>query len=235
MRKKFNRGVFQGPVLGREAGKTNPVSGFTLLELMIALAIIGILIFMLMAVLRLGARAVTAGEKKIETLERARTSLNIINAQVQSQNPLTREVEGQQKNYFTGNRDSLEFASNYSIWDGEGGYVIVSYQVIKDILGKQAISATESKVGLDSKRTLTLLDSYDALFFEYFYKGPTDEEGRWVDQWTESSFVPERIKLHLVSGDKDLSLIIPMRAGGAAGTAVVSTAPPSPLMKKGSQ
>jgi hypothetical protein len=43
--------------------------------------------------------------------------------------------------------------------------------------------------------------------------------------------VPEKIKLHMVNGDKDLSLIIPMRAGGG-GTGVVAAAPSSPLMKK---
>jgi general secretion pathway protein J len=209
-------------------------SGFTLLELMIALAIIGILIFLLMGVLRLGSRAVASGEKKIETLERARTSLNIINAQIQSQNPLTREVEGDQKNYFSGNRDSLQFATNYSIWGGESGYVIVAYQVELDSRGKQALSVTENKIGLESKRTLTILDSFDKLYFEYFYKAPTDEEGKWIDQWTESSFIPEKIKLHLVNGDKDLPLIIPMRVGGA-GTGIVSPVAPSPLMRKGTQ
>jgi general secretion pathway protein J len=206
-------------------------SGFTLLELMIALAIIGLLIFMLMGVLRLGSRAVTAGEKKIETLERARTSLNLLNAQIQSQNPLTRQVEGEQKNYFSGSRESMQFATNFSIWDGGSGYVIVAYQVEKDSQGKTILTATENKVGLDDKRTLTILDSFDKLYFEYFYKAPTDEEGKWIDDWTESSFVPEKIKLHLVNGDKDLPLIIPMRAGGA-GTGLVAGAPPSPLMKK---
>ena len=39
-----------------------------------------------------------------------------------------------------------------------------------------------------------------------------------------------KIKLHLINGDKDLPLIIPMRAGGA-GTSLAA-APSSPLMKK---
>jgi general secretion pathway protein J len=208
-------------------------SGFTLLELMISLAIIGILIFLLMGILRLGSRAVAAGEKKINTLERARASLNLINAQIQSETPLTHTIEGQQQNYFTGTRDHLEFASNYSIWDGEKGYVIVSYQVETDSQGKQTLSATENKVGVDNKRTLTLLESFDNLFFEYFFKDPTAEEGQWVEEWSESSAIPEKIKLHLVTGKKDLSLIIPLRAGSAGGTTgLQQTTPPSLLIKK---
>lgn len=209
-------------------------SGFTLLELMISLVIIGILVFLLMGILRLGFRAVAAGEKKINTLERAKASLNLINAQIQSETPLTHTIEGEQKNYFTGNREFLEFATNYSIWDGEKGYVIVSYQVETDSQGKQILSASENRVGVDNKRTLKLLDSFDTLYFEYFYKDPTAEEGQWVEEWSENTLLPEKIKLHLVSGGKDLSLIIPMRAGGAGGTTgLQQTTPPSPLIKKG--
>ncbi|HMK65783.1 MAG TPA: hypothetical protein VK564_08295, partial [Thermodesulfobacteriota bacterium] len=116
------------------------------------------------------------------------------------------------------------------IWDGESGYVMVAYQVEKDSQGKTILTATENKVGLSDKKTLTILDSFGRLYFEYFYKAPTDEEGKWVENWTESSFVPEKIKLHLINGDKDLPLIIPMRAGGA-GTSLAA-APSSPLMKK---
>jgi hypothetical protein len=35
-----------------------------------------------------------------------------------------------------------------------------------------------------------------------------------VDQWTEDALLPEKIKLHLLSGRKDRSLIIPLRTKG---------------------
>jgi hypothetical protein len=56
-----------------------------------------------------------------------------------------------------------------------------------------------------------LLDNFDEIYFEYFYKDPTEEEGKWVEEWTDTANIPEKIRLHLVSGQRDLSFIIPVR------------------------
>jgi prepilin-type N-terminal cleavage/methylation domain-containing protein len=207
-------------------------SGFTLLELMISIAIIGIMIFILMAVLRIGFRTVGAGEKKMNALERARTSLNILDAQIQSAFPLTHEENGEKVSSLKGGRDSLELATNFSIWEGEKGYVIVSYQVAEGTGGKKALTASETAIGHAEKRSLTLLDFFDNLYFEYYFKDPTEEEGKWVDQWTDKILSPEKIRLHLVSGKKDLALIMPLRASGAGSSTLVQSPPPSPLMKQ---
>jgi general secretion pathway protein J len=206
-------------------------SGFTLLELMISIAIIGIMIILLMAVLRIGFRTVGAGEKKMDSLERVRTSLNIIDAQIQSTFPLTYEENGERISYLKGSRESLELATNYSLWEGEKGYVLVSYQVTEGTAGKRALTASENCIGHANKRSLTLLDYFDNLYFEYYTKDPTEEEGKWTEQWTEKTLTPEKIRLHLVSGKKDVALIIPMRSGGAGKSITVQSPPQSPLMK----
>jgi prepilin-type N-terminal cleavage/methylation domain-containing protein len=211
--------------------RKNDQSGFTLLELMISIAIIGIMIFILMAVLRLGLRAVGAGEKKMDALERTRTSLNIIDAQIQSGLPLTYEENGERISYLKGSRESLELATNYSIWEGEKGYVIVSYRVTEGTGGKKALTVSEKAIGHGDKRSLVLLDFFDNLYFEYYYKAPTEEEGKWIDEWTEKTLTFEKIRLHLVSGQKDVALIIPVRVGANPSSSVQST-PSSPLMKR---
>lgn len=185
--------------------------GFTLLELMISLVLLVIIIVILVGAMRLGFRSVDAGEKKIESLERIRASSNIIDAQIQSLIPLTYDEEGERKYYFTGGKGSLQFSTNYSIWGGQKGYVIVTYRVSSEGNGKPVLYASENIVGIESSKETKLLDAFDALYFEYFYKDPTEEVGNWVEQWTDSSNIPEKIKLHLVTGERDLSIIIPVR------------------------
>jgi general secretion pathway protein J len=190
-------------------------SGFTLLELMISIAIIGIMVSILVAVLRLGFRSVEAGEKKIESLERVRASVNLIEAQIQSELPLTHEENGEIKYYFKGQPTLLEFSTNHSIWGGERGYVIVSYRVVEGEQGKRTLWATENGVGQENQKEVKLLELFDEMSFEYFYQDPTEEEGKWIDEWTEAAFLPTKIRLHLVKDRKDLSLILPMKTGGA--------------------
>jgi general secretion pathway protein J len=189
-------------------------SGFTLLELMISIAIVGIMVFILMAVLRLGFRSVEAGEKKIESLGRVKASINLIDAQIQSEIPLTFEESGEKQYYFKGKPDSLEFSTNYSIWEGDTGYVVVTYQVIEVSQGKRTLSASENRIGRENRKEIKLLELFDEMYFEYYHQDPTEEEGRWMDEWTEVGFLPKKIRLHLVKDRKDLSLILPMKTEG---------------------
>jgi general secretion pathway protein J len=193
---------------------TRKESGFTLLELMISIAIVGIMVFILMAVLRLGFRSVEAGEKKIESLGRLKASLNLIDAQIQSEIPLTFDEDGEKKYYFKGQSASLEFSTNFSIWDGETGYVVVSYKVIDGDQGKRTLLASENGVGREDRKEIKLLEFFDEMSFEYYYQDPTEAEGQWINEWTEAGFLPKKVRLHLIKDRKDLSLIIPLNTEG---------------------
>jgi len=186
-------------------------SGFTLLELMISIAILGIIVVIVAGAMKLGIQSVERGERKIDALERMRTSLNIVEAQIQCMTSLTYDDNGEKKRYFKASRDSLQFSTNYSIWGGQRGYTIVSYDIGTDNNGKQSMKATETVVGMSNSRETSLMGSLDKIYFEYFSKGPTDEKGSWVDDWTDDVNIPEKVKLHLVSAQNDFTLIIPIR------------------------
>jgi prepilin-type N-terminal cleavage/methylation domain-containing protein len=189
--------------------------GFTLLELIVSFAIIGIIILIIIGAMRLGLRSVNSGEKRMASLERFRTSLNIIDSQIQSEIPLTYVEDVNTKYYFKGEREFMQFSTNYSIWGGEKGYVIVTYMVEPGENGKQVLYASENLVGLDAKRDTKLFDNFEEIYFEYFFKDPTEEEGEWVEQWTDDVNIPEKVRLHLIEGTRDLSIIIPFRARGS--------------------
>lgn len=206
-------------VNGGDPGPGSTISdlqgGFTLLELMISIALIGVIVLILTGAMRLGFRSVDAGEKRIETLERMRVSLNTLDAQIQSQIPITYvDEDGSTKYYFKGEATEMVFTTNYSLWNGQMGYVLVHYSVVPDGFGKQSLMISENTVGMAAAREAKLFESYDRISFEYFYKAPTDEQGSWVQQWSDDADIPEKVRMSLVRGTEDLSMIIPMRARG---------------------
>lgn len=190
-------------------------AGFTILELTISISLIAIIVLILIGAMRLGTRSIDSGEKRIESLERTRSSLSILDSQIQSQIPLTYDDEGTKKHFFIGQREFMQFTTNYSIWGGQKGYVIAAYRIDSDKSGKQALYASENVIGLNDNREVKLSNTFDTIYFEYFYKDPTEEEGRWIEQWTDDANIPKKVRIHLIEGTKDLSMIIPMRVSGS--------------------
>jgi len=189
--------------------------GFTLLELTISITLIGMIVMILVGAMRLSSRSVESGERRIGSLERVRASFNIIDSQIQSYIPLKYEEDGNTKNYFKGEREFIQFSTNYSIWGGQRGYVVATYRVESDNSGKQFISVSENVIGTAQNRTTSLFTGYDRIYFEYFYKEVTEEQGQWYDRVPDDplvNIVPEKVRLFLIDGYKTLSLIIPLRA-----------------------
>lgn len=195
--------------------KTTSDAGFTLLELMISIAILGIIVVIIGAAMRLGFRSVDAGEKRMESLERLRTSLSMIDNQIQSAIPILANDKGVQKASFKGDRTSFQFTTNYSLWGGQQGYLDVTYKIESAENGRKVLTASENIIGLGGGGELKLFDPYDDIYFEYFAKDPTEEEGKWSEQWQDETNVPAKVRLHLLTGMKDFALIIPIRARGS--------------------
>ena len=191
--------------------------GFTLLELIISIALIGIIVLIVAGAMRLGLRAIESGERKTESLERMRSSLDIVDSQIQSYVPLTYEEDGETKYYFQGDRESMQFSTNISIWGGERGYVIATYAIRPGDNGKQTLYASENIVGMEGVRETKLFTGFDSMYFEYYFKDPTEEKGQWTDRWANESEIPgfpsapEKVMLHLVEGTRNMTLTIPLR------------------------
>ena len=197
--------------------KLNSIAGFTLLELIISITLVAIIVLIISVAANLGYRSFNSGEKKMNAVERLRSSLTIIDAQIQSGVPLTLEDGGVKQYYFMGEQDSLKFSTNYSIWGGQRGYVIVNYRVDADDRGKRTLFASEYKVGMENQKETKLLEGFDEITFDYFKQDETEEEGEWVTQWADEEMMPTRIRINLVRGSTSLSYIVPVRVGGAIG------------------
>ena len=181
---------------------------------MISIVLMVTILLIVSGAIRLGYRSIDRGEKKVEYLERFRSSLAIIYAQIQSEVPLASREGITRRYYFAGATDSLRMATNYSIWGGQKGHVIVEYRVKTDDNGTRSLVASENMVGTEKRNETLLLRGFDGIFFEYFFKDATSSEGRWVDAWSVDTKLPGKIRLRLVQGRKEVSMIIPMRAHG---------------------
>jgi len=199
--------------------------GFTLLELLISITMLALILVIIFGAARLGFRSVESAERKMEGLERKRMSLSFITSQIGSHVPLTYDDNGTKRFYFSGLSEAMEFSTNYSIWGGQKGYVNVTYRVEADSGRKQSLFVSESSVVQEGVRETKLLEGLDSISFEYYYKDPTEENGEWVEEWTDDQVTPEKVRLRLVEGTRSVSLIIPMRVKGTLSQAGLTSEP----------
>ena len=188
--------------------------GFTLLELLISITLLVVIVVITMGAMRIGSRSVAAGERKMEAQERFRTVLSIMDAQIQSQVPLTYDEGGNRKYYFRGDGKSLRFSTNYSIWGGQKGYVIVDYRVEDDNTGKEILYASEQIPGIEGRQESRMIEA-TGISFEYFYKDPTEEQGKWLEELSGGTLIPEKIRFHVAQRSESFSLVFPVRVRGA--------------------
>jgi prepilin-type N-terminal cleavage/methylation domain-containing protein len=184
--------------------------GFTLLELLISLTLLVLIVVIAMGAMRLGSRSVAAGEKKMDDRERFRTVLSLIDAQIQSQLPLTYGEAASRKYYFRGDGKTLRFPTSYSIWSGRKGYVIVDYRIEADGSGREVLSASEQVPGIEGQANAPLLEA-NGISIDYFYKDPTEEIGAWWELLPEGPIIPEKIRFRLTRGQEQFTLVFPVR------------------------
>jgi general secretion pathway protein J len=189
--------------------------GFTLLELLIAITLLVVILVVTLGAVRIGSRSLAAGEKKIDAQERFRTVLAIMDAQIQSQMPLSYEGEDGKRYYFSGEAKTLRFLTCYSIWSGQRGYVIVDYTIEPEEGGREVLYAQEQTPGIEGRLRTRLIEA-SGMSFAYFYKSPAEEEGSWTDTLSGGTAVPQKVRFTLTPGVNGFSRVFPVKAQGAA-------------------
>lgn len=197
--------------------------GFTLLELLISIAVLMLIVVFATGALSLGARSVAQGDTRMEYLERLRMSLSTLRAQIESQIPMRIEEEGNKRYVFKGDAKTLRLATGYSAWGSETGPVIVTYSVEDDGTGRKVLKVSEVLSGTETKRETVLLEASE-ITFEYETINPAEPTAQWGENWTETDIIPGRVRVSLAEGKRSFVLIVPTHTQGST-----ATASPSPV------
>jgi len=176
----------------------NANKGFTLLELLISLTILGVIVVIIFGAFRIGVRAWEKGEKDVESRQRQRIVLDLIKRQLAS--ICLREVKdaSQQPLLLKGDNKSIEFVSHIPMVPGnQFGTVYVKYMVKQENGGeRERLAFWEKNIVLLNKET-DINDLHEDDFFELFpgvqsiafeyLKGRIDEETwQWQETWDQT-------------------------------------------------
>jgi general secretion pathway protein J len=186
-------------------------SGFTLLELLLAMTIFSVIIVLVLSMLRIGVLAWKKGEGELELLHRQRIVHDLIKHQLSSiKKPGSLKEKNGKKIIFHGNEDSIAFISNYSI-SSTNQYkdVLVKYYVEQDDDGAKlfCLESEYSRFNIselknfekESDEYRLLMGNADKIEFEYIKLDSEKNIKQWMSVWNidkEKSY-PTAVRLNI--------------------------------------
>lgn len=188
-----------------------PNGGFTLVEVMVTLTILGFILLMLFGVIRLALSSWHKGEEIQETDQQIRTVEQFLCRQIKSAYPYKAKSSRAEGNYlfFEGTPQRLKFISTYSLrYKKSEGLVMVIYDLRQEN-GKGTLFCWEKRVlnkdlqeeVYDAEAALPLLKYLTEAYFEY-YQEEDEVKGvsaAWVPEWSgkEQGQLPGAVHLRL--------------------------------------
>jgi type II secretory pathway component PulJ len=173
--------------------------GFTLLELLLAVAILMLIVGIIGGALRLSVRSWEKGEDEVEEFRKTRIVLAKLAQQLKSFYPYWLQQEQRWSLAFDGQSQALTFVSPVSLLSPFiTGLVCVQYGFEYDgisdqgknliarefrVIDGESLKASLSGGALDGNPAVTLLTDLEDLTFDYYFVPEDAEEGQWVPSW----------------------------------------------------
>ena len=191
--------------------------GFTLLEILIAMTLLGLLMAMLFGGLRLGTRAWEASDVRSADLARLEAVQGFIRRALTGAYPLltTGDDDAKRKMTFTGGAEAVAFTALMPAHFGVGGFYTITLAVEDGAVDRRLVfrrqlfqsGAEESSpppaAGADEEKEKVLLEGILKAEFSYFGIADNDERPSWQDEWQDQKSLPDLVRLSVTFADRD--------------------------------
>ena len=192
---------------------SHPSAGFTLLELLIAITLLGLLMAALFGGLRLGARAWERGEERLDESARLQGVQNFLRERLGEAYPLSIDDQaGRPLLAFEGSGEALRFVTlmpeHLGIGFAEFLLAVADRGDAKDLVvqwhrfdnPQDARGASDE----DEPQTKVLLEEIEALEIAYYGALQRGQPAIWQEQWFEARVdMPRLVRIRVVFPEDD--------------------------------
>jgi len=185
----------------------NPIArmrGFTLLELLIGMTLVGFIVTLLFAGLNLGTRSWEAGEARMVTSSRQAVVVDFIRRALERTDPLVWRIGEEERLAFAGEAESLRFVGTLAMHEGVAGNHLAALELAAGETGRDLVMRWRVPdprepgfAPLEEAEPKVLLKGIRQMDLAYFGAEADAESRAWHDQWLNQKAPPELIRLRL--------------------------------------
>lgn len=187
--------------------------GFTLVEVMVTMTILGFFLVIIFGVFRLGLSAWEKGESTRDEYQRMRIASHLLSQQIKSIFPYKVKSQKAEGDFlaFEGKAGSLKFVSAFSMKTRKpSGLIYVFYEFREGGRGGGQLLTYERRVinknFMDDPppedERVPLFEGLAGVRFEYYQEEDQDKsrEGGWVEEWNtkEEKELPKALRMTLI-------------------------------------
>lgn len=181
-----------------------PQTGFTLLELLVAITLMGLVLVVVYGGLRLGLSGWDTGERRAEATQQLRLVQEFLRRQlVQSMTVYQFDDQQNRTVVFTGQADGIEFVTPMLARLGQAGLYRVRIEAVDGRLWIRWRPYLPDDPAAGEERERVLLEEVSAVEWAYFGLEQIDDpQPRWSNVWTNPQSRPLLVRLNLKLQDE---------------------------------
>lgn len=198
------------------SGNCQPVPraqrGFTLLELLISLTLLGLILVLLFGGLRLSVRSWDAVQKQVDNLNSVRSVESFLRREMERIHPYRWKATPAQRFAFVGERHKLNFVAPLPSRIGTGGLYAIALELEQTGSGRRLTwkhvpldPGMQDFSGLESLKEMQLagteLNTVDDIWFTYYGRETDTAAPRWVERWDSLVTMPQLIRIQVRFAD----------------------------------
>lgn len=209
--------------------------GFTLIEVIVSLALLAFALALTFGTLRGATRATERSEATAARSERLRAVQGFLRAQIGAAMPIAYEVDpaSGEASFLSGDRNKVRFVGTMPGYLSRGGPYLQTFELQRSGKGMQLVFSYQlltTEGPIDKEREpKVLLDGISDGQFEYRTIGTAGKAADWQDQWQARGQIPPLLRLKLRFDDARSTwpdFVVPLRLGtGYIGTGQASGTP----------
>ncbi len=208
--------------------------GFTLVELLVSIALLGLISVAMAGSLRFGARVWDTGADRGEWINRAEITQNFLRRHIsqaatpRAQGPAALAQEPDAFNdapepAFSGAPDRLRFVAPAPVQAGVGGFSRFELFISGDAESRRLVLSIElgdpGEAAPETSDARVLIDDIESAAFRYYGALEEGREADWHDEWTDPDRLPALVALQVSFPEGDRrpwpELVIALRLGAA--------------------